>query len=205
MRVRLRLGRRPARRRRRAALAPAQHGADAGQQLARVARLGEIILGAHLQPDDAIDIGAHRREHDDRRRRPPSAARAARSARPRAASSRRARSGRSVRGASFSRISIGLPRRVGAEAVLVEEGGHQLADALVVIDDQDAGGEVHRRGEWRASAAICQRRSPRDVRLCCSARAARLQHRDMRRQSRGRGGMDGERGARWRSAGRAVA
>ena len=37
-------------------VAAAQHGADAGQQLARVERLAEIVVGAHLEPDDALDL-----------------------------------------------------------------------------------------------------------------------------------------------------
>ena len=44
----------------------AQHGADAGQQLARVERLGEIVVGAHLQPDDPVRVLADGGEHDDR-------------------------------------------------------------------------------------------------------------------------------------------
>ncbi len=35
-------------------LAAAQHRADAGQQLARIARLGQIVVGAQLEPDDAV-------------------------------------------------------------------------------------------------------------------------------------------------------
>ena len=37
-------------------LAPAQDGADARGELARVERLAEIVVGAHLEPDDAVDV-----------------------------------------------------------------------------------------------------------------------------------------------------
>ena len=47
---------------------PAQHGVDARDQLARIERLGEVIVGAHLQADDAIDVLALGGEHDDRHR-----------------------------------------------------------------------------------------------------------------------------------------
>jgi hypothetical protein len=50
-----------------AGLDAAQDGADARQQLARVERLGEIIVGAQLQPDDLVGIVAPRGHHDERR------------------------------------------------------------------------------------------------------------------------------------------
>src|SRR3954470_24145129 len=34
---------------------PSQHAANARQQFPRLERLGEIIIGPHFQPDDAID------------------------------------------------------------------------------------------------------------------------------------------------------
>ena len=45
----------------------AQDGADAGDQLARIERLAEIVVGAELQSDDAIDVVAARRQHQDGR------------------------------------------------------------------------------------------------------------------------------------------
>jgi len=45
---------------------PAQDGADAGQQLTRVERLGEVVVGAELQADDAIRLLPHSCQHDDR-------------------------------------------------------------------------------------------------------------------------------------------
>src|SRR5262249_15117039 len=46
--------------------APAKHGADAGDQLARVERLAEIIVGADFKPDNAVDILLQRRKENDR-------------------------------------------------------------------------------------------------------------------------------------------
>ena len=47
--------------------AAAQHGVDAGQQLARVEGLGQVVVGADLEADDAVDVLALGGEHDDRR------------------------------------------------------------------------------------------------------------------------------------------
>jgi len=45
---------------------PAQHGMDARNELARVERLRQIVVGPHLEPDDAIHVLAFRGEHHDR-------------------------------------------------------------------------------------------------------------------------------------------
>ncbi|MNG20913.1 hypothetical protein D3C84_1052150 [compost metagenome] len=44
----------------------AQHGADPGQQLTGVERLGQIVIGPHLQPDDAIHFVSLGGEHQHR-------------------------------------------------------------------------------------------------------------------------------------------
>lgn len=49
----------------RTAAAP-QHGPHACDELARPERLHEVIVGAHLEPDDAIDLLAFGRQHQDR-------------------------------------------------------------------------------------------------------------------------------------------
>ena len=43
-----------------------QHGSDARHQLARRERLGEVIVGAEIQAEDAIGFHAARRQHHDR-------------------------------------------------------------------------------------------------------------------------------------------
>src|SRR5690606_17915180 len=47
--------------------AAAQDGVDAGQQFTRVERLGQVIVGAHFQADDAVDFFGLGRQHDDGR------------------------------------------------------------------------------------------------------------------------------------------
>ena len=47
-------------------VAAAQHGAQAGGQLAGVAGLGQIVIGAQLQAQDAVQRFATRRQHQHR-------------------------------------------------------------------------------------------------------------------------------------------
>jgi hypothetical protein len=44
----------------------AQDRVDAGHQLARVEGLGQVIVGAHFEADDAVDVLALGGQHDDR-------------------------------------------------------------------------------------------------------------------------------------------
>ena len=46
-------------------LHPAQHALDAGEQLARIEGLGDVVVGADLEADDAVDDVARGRDHDD--------------------------------------------------------------------------------------------------------------------------------------------
>jgi hypothetical protein len=39
---------------------------DPGQQFARIERLGKVVVRAHFQPENLIDVLAARGEHDDR-------------------------------------------------------------------------------------------------------------------------------------------
>ena len=116
----------------------AQHGADAGQQFARVAGLGEVVVGAELQPDDAVGVLAHGREHDDRR------AFADREA----ATDGQAVLARQhdVEHDQVDRAAVqGLLHLAGVAggfdlvAVLAQEVGHDVADARIVVDHQNAG------------------------------------------------------------------
>src|SRR3990170_115664 len=43
-----------------------EHGVHAREQLARIEGLGQVVVGAHLQADDAVDVIALGGEHDDR-------------------------------------------------------------------------------------------------------------------------------------------
>src|SRR3546814_14558446 len=51
---------------RRRAAAASQDGADTGQQFTRIERLAEIVVGAEFEADDAVDLVAFRRQHQDR-------------------------------------------------------------------------------------------------------------------------------------------
>ena len=46
--------------------AAAQHGADAGDQLARRVRLGDVVVGAELEPDHLVDLVVLGADHDHR-------------------------------------------------------------------------------------------------------------------------------------------
>ena len=57
------------RRRARQFVSPAaQHRTDASQQLTRVERLRNVVVGADFQPHDAIDLFAFGGDHNDRHR-----------------------------------------------------------------------------------------------------------------------------------------
>src|SRR5690606_30744109 len=45
--------------------APAQDCVDPRQQLARIERLGKVVVGTHFEPDDAVDFFGLGRKHDD--------------------------------------------------------------------------------------------------------------------------------------------
>ena len=46
----------------------AEHRVNARDELARIERLRQIVVGAHLESDDAVDVLAFGRQHDDRHR-----------------------------------------------------------------------------------------------------------------------------------------
>ena len=122
-------------------LAAPQHRVHARHQLARVERLGQVIVGAHFQSDDAVHLVALGRQHDDRR---PGALRLVV---PEAAADRKAvLAGQHqveheevvalARQLLVHRRRVG--HRAGFETLLGEVAHHQFAQALVVIDDEDS-------------------------------------------------------------------
>ena len=48
---------------------PSEEGADPGAQLAQAERLGHVVVGAELEPDDLVELGILGRQHDDRHAR----------------------------------------------------------------------------------------------------------------------------------------
>ena len=55
----------------------AQHGADAAAQLGQAERLGDVVVGARLEPLDGVGLAVERGQHDDRHDVAPRAQRAA--------------------------------------------------------------------------------------------------------------------------------
>ena len=47
-------------------LGAAEERPDPGRQLAQAERLGDVVVGAELEPDDLVELGVLGREHDDR-------------------------------------------------------------------------------------------------------------------------------------------
>ena len=131
----LALGRR--RTRREAFGVPAQHGLDAGDELARIERLRQVVVGAHLETDDAVDVLALGGQHDDGHA-VAGGAQAAADREPVLAGQHE------VEHDQMRRIALELPveiARVGQggdlEALLGQIAGQEIAQAHVVVDDQD--------------------------------------------------------------------
>ena len=116
----------------------AQHGADAAAQLGEAERLGDVVVGAGLEPLDGVGLAVERGQHDDRH---DVAARAQRAADVVAV---RARPERDVEQDDVEVLAAGeLDRGVavgdGLDAVaLAREGVRQrVAQRALVVDDED--------------------------------------------------------------------
>ena len=134
--------RRPGRRLR--GLAP-QHGVDARDQLARIEGLGEVVVGAHLEPDDAVGLLAPRRQHQDGRRLVPAGPEFAAEDEPVIAGHHQIEDDE-IDGVGLEKAAH-LPAVGGsgnAQPVLLEIARDELADLAVVVDDQDVVDMVHR-------------------------------------------------------------
>ena len=118
-------------------LGPAQHVADARQQLARFERLGQVVVGAHFQAEHAVDRLGARGQHDHRRVR----------ARPQVATQGQAILARQVE-VEHDQVHVfavqqlahggavcGRAHLVAGAAELL---GQQGADVVVVVDDQQS-------------------------------------------------------------------
>jgi hypothetical protein len=115
----------------------AQHRLQARHQLARLERLGQVVVGTQLQPDDAVHHLAARGEHHDRDV---------------ALGANRAAQREAVllgqHHVEDRRVEALLPQqrqsRAGTqgldqrEAEALDVGGQRLAERLVVVDQQDA-------------------------------------------------------------------
>ena len=138
-----------------------QHGADASDELARVERLGDVVVGAHLEADDAVDRIAARRQHDHRQPR--------RALAQRAEDFDAAHVGQhQVEQDEVGRVAfggrrgdaVGAARRVRQrDALALEQPDEQSRQLDVVVDEQDRGRDggrhvcVDEREAWRNVAA----------------------------------------------------
>ena len=123
-----------------------QHGAHARDQLARIERLRQVVVGAQLETDDAIDVGAVRGEHDHRHRQAV--------AQPAQHLEAAERGQHHVEDHQVERMRLlGEPlERLGAvahqrhlEALAGQVLGEHLAELAVVVDDQQGGRQGHGR------------------------------------------------------------
>ena len=120
-----------------AALAvPPQYRVNAGDQLARIERLRQIVVGTHLEADDAIDVLALRRQHDDRHR-------FAGAAQPAADGESVFAGQHEVQHHEVRRIALelaveiaGVGQRRDLETLFAQVSRQQIAQAHVVVDDE---------------------------------------------------------------------
>ena len=121
------------------AVAP-QHRVDPGNQFARIERLRQVVVGAHFQTDDAIDVLALGRQHDDRHR-------FAGAAQPPAHGESILAGQHEVEHDEVGRVALELAvevARVGErgdlESLFAQIAGQQVAQADVVVDDENLRG-----------------------------------------------------------------
>ena len=119
-----------------------QNALDAREQLARIERLGQIVVGAHFQADDAIGFLAARGEHDDRNLR--AGAHVAAQREPVVARQHHVEHD-DVRPRRFERRphALAVGDRGDAVAVLLQVIAQQAADFEVVVDDQHVILRIH--------------------------------------------------------------
>ena len=154
----------------------AQDRADAGDQLARVERLREVVVGADLEADDLVDVVVARRQHQDRHR------------------ARRAHVAADLEPVHVGQVEVEQDQRraradglllrlravdgaVDRVAGLLEIGADEARDVGFVLDDEDAlghgltlatrpvapacGSAAGRDASWSAAAVTGRRRRRR--------------------------------------------
>ena len=125
-----------------AAFGAAQHGTDAGQQLAGLERLAQVVIGAQLQAHDAVGDVAQRGEEDDGHRG--FGAQGTEQLQPVHAGKHDVHDDQAAGHAALDLEELRrVPRRAGGKAVATQIVGKQGADFLVVIDDTDGMDRVH--------------------------------------------------------------
>ena len=114
-----------------------QDGMHAGDELARRERLRHVVVGAQLEPGDAVDLLVPRRHDHDRQARalPGSSGRGRGRPRP---GSWRSRIARRMSCCSSASGAVGAPGGPDhPEAVVLEIGADERRDVLLVLDEED--------------------------------------------------------------------
>ena len=110
---------------------------DAGNQLARIERLRQVIVGAHLESHDPVDVLPLRRQHDDRHRlagaaQPPADGEAV------LARQHEVQHQQMRRVALQAAVELGrIRQRRDLKALLGQVARQKIAQAHVVVDDED--------------------------------------------------------------------
>ena len=142
-------------------LAAPQDGPDARDELAAAERLGQVIVGAHLQTDHAIDLVAFGGQHDDRDVR----LGAQRAAQRQAVLARQHQVEQDEIDAAVGQHLVhgaAVCRGADPEAFLGQRARDQIADLAMVVDDQDVRRALHdgniddadARGSWNVCRSV---------------------------------------------------
>ena len=119
-----------------------QHGLDARHELARVERLGQVIVGAHLETDDAVDVLALRGQHDDGHRFA-RRAQAAAYREPVLAGQHEVEDHEARRIALQLAVEVArIGQRGHLEPLLAQVTREKIAQPDIVVDDEDLDGAV---------------------------------------------------------------
>ena len=113
-----------------------QDDVDAGDQLARAERLGHIVVAAHLEAEDAVDLLVARRQEQDRHIRcPPDQPADLQPVHLRHADVEHDKAGRPLLEGAQRGRAVG--DRLRDHAGLLQRKGDDLADMRVVVGDKD--------------------------------------------------------------------
>ena len=164
-----------------------QRGLHARAELAHRERLGDVVVGAELEPEDLVDLLGLGGEHDDRDRR--ARAQAPADLEPVDLRQHHVEHDEVERLLGEARERLAAVGRLhDLVAVLAQREGEQRLDRLLVVDEQDAGGAVGHvrydrvRAELPCGFACSTRGStaPRSSRPCSRSSSPRSRSRTAR-------------------------
>ena len=121
-----------------------QHGVDPGKQFAGGEGLGQVVVGAHLQADDAVGLVVARGEHQHRRGLVLADAQLAAEQQAVVAGHHDVEDDQVHRVGFEERAHLpAIGDDGGAQAVLLQVVAYQLANLAVIVDDQDVIDMIH--------------------------------------------------------------